>query len=149
MIEMLIIRRVSAVVAGIALVSCISGCAPTRSVEAYCAVKEKHKERFETPANRANSNPDLLFGSLQMASVIGDLALMFEEAAEVAPQDIASDVEKTAKYFAQQEDMAREMLKDPLAGFMHAFGDGIMSSGSLMRVDEYTAKNCPAVGRMF
>lgn len=89
MIEMLIIRRVSAVVAGIALVSCISGCAPTRSVEAYCAVMEKHKERFETPANRANSNPDLLFGSLQMASVIGDLALMFEEAAEVAPQDIA------------------------------------------------------------
>lgn len=54
-----------------------------------------------------------------------------------------------SEYWSTQQATAEQMVTDPFAGLAGALTGGMMNSGSLMRVDEYTAANCPTVGRMF
>lgn len=142
-------QRTSSALAVFILVLGITACAPTRSVEAYCGVMEKHKERYLTSADDALASDNILAGGLLLASASADLQLMFEEAAKVAPDEIALDVEQVAKYWASQEDNVKDSLSNPLAGLAGAFTGAIFNNGALTRVNDYTATNCPSVGRMF
>lgn len=123
-------------------------CAPTRSVEAYCAVMTEHKERYLTATDTALA-ADPLSGAVQLVSAVADLQAMFRQAAEVAPAEIADDVEQVAQYWAAQEEIATQALSNPLAGLAGAFSGAVFNSAALGRVNEYTATNCPSVGRMF
>ena len=143
------IRHIAALGVCVIVAAGMSACGPTRSIDAYCGVMEKHKDRFVTATNQAMNNSNVFESSVQMVSAMGDLSAMFDEAAEVAPEEIAPDVERVAEYWSTQQATAEQMVTDPFAGLAGALTGGMMNSGSLMRVDDYTAANCPTVGRMF
>lgn len=133
----------------------LGGCGSPRSVEAYCDVIAKHKERYVTAMAEANSAigteslEGMLGGLVGAIAAMGDLNVMWSEAAKVAPDEIATDVEAVAESWKKQADTAKQMMDDPLGALMGGLMDGLMSSGSMQRVNDYTATNCPGVGGMF
>lgn len=143
-----IMRRIIAISLLLTLGLGVTACTPTRSVESYCAVMEEHKERYLTATDTARAAGPLS-GTVQMASAMADLQAMFRQAAEVAPEEIAHDVEQVAQYWASQEEIAAQAMSNPLAGLMGAVSGAVVNSAALGRVNEYTATHCPSVGRMF
>ena len=82
-------RRIIAISLLLTLGLGVTACTPTRSVESYCAVMEEHKERYLTATDTARAAGPLS-GTVQMASAMADLQAMFRQAAEVAPEEIAT-----------------------------------------------------------
>ncbi|GAA4473756.1 hypothetical protein GCM10023190_06460 [Enteractinococcus fodinae] len=100
-------------------------------------------------ATQEASTVDPISGIVTLIAAMGDLNRMWEEAAEVAPEDIQTDVEAVRDAWAQQLETAEKMASDPLGGLASSLMTGITSAGSMQRVDTYTAENCPEVGAMF
>lgn len=130
------------------LTGLLTACGPTRSIESYCDVMLDHKDRFVSATQEA-STVDPISGIVTLIAAMGDLNRMWEEAAEVAPEDIQTDVEAVRDAWAQQLETAEKMASDPLGGLASSLMTGITSAGSMQRVDTYTAENCPEVGAMF
>lgn len=130
------------------LAGALTACGPTRSIERYCDVMLEHKDRFVSATQEA-STADPISGIVTLIAAMGDLNLMWEEAAEVAPEDIQTDVEAVRDAWAQQLETAEKMASDPLGGLASSLMTGITSAGSMQRVDTYTAEHCPEVGAMF
>lgn len=127
----------------------LGACSAPRSVEAYCDVVAEHKERYVTAMSNVNSTDDPLSGLAGTVSALGDLSRMWEEAADVAPDDIRSDVEAVRDGWAQQFEAAEKMISDPLGGIAGSILGGLANAGSMARVDQYTTANCPDIGAMF
>lgn len=126
----------------------LTACGPTRSVESYCDVMAEHKDRFVTATQEA-ATTDPISSLATLITTMGDLNRMWEEAAEVAPEEIQTDVEAVREAWAQQLETAEKMASDPLGGLASSLMTGMISAGSMQRVDAYTAENCPEVGAMF
>lgn len=140
------VRGAGAAVAAVLVL--ISACGSGRSVEAYCSVLEEHKTQYLERFDEANEQladetlEGFVSGLAGGMGAIGDLQQMWEELAEVAPEEIRADVETVRDNYADQLDLAEESATDPLAALGSALMGGLLSSGSWSRVDEWTAENC-------
>lgn len=126
----------------------LSACS-ARSIEAYCEVMSKHKERYVSAMNEASQANNPLIGLTGAIAALGDINTMWEEAAKVAPEEIETDIEAVRDVWAQQEETAQEMQSNPIRALASSLVSGVMNSGSLSRVDAYTEQNCPGIGAMF
>jgi hypothetical protein len=126
----------------------VAGCSSGRSPEAYCSVYEKHKQRFIDAMGEAQSSMDssddlgVVVGLAQTAGALGDLQRMWEELADVAPEDIQQDVEVVRDVSAKQADRSGQSISDPVGAMSGLLVDALMNSGSFRRVDTYTQEQC-------
>ena len=132
------------VVAGAGLVACGS----TRSVEAYCTAMEKHKARYLQAMGQANSEISggdvggALTGLAGGVAAIGDLSQMWDELADVAPEEISADVAKVRDSYADGLAASKNSMSDPLGAIGSQLIGGMLASGSMSRVDAWTRQNC-------
>ncbi len=127
--------RITILLAGLAaLLLAVVGCAPLRSVEAYCDTMAKHRASYLGQMDLGGEVG--LEDVLGAASAIGDLKVMWTELAEVAPEAIRVDSESVRDAWIAQEEAA---LKGDLFG---AFGTGLLSAGAMTRVDAFVRDNC-------
>ncbi|MFT4189244.1 MAG: hypothetical protein QM621_11760 [Aeromicrobium sp.] len=103
-------------------------------VEIFCDTHDEYKDRYLEAVEASRSQGGLV-GLLGTASAIGDLSLMWQELAEVAPGEISADVERVRDGWAAQEENA--ISGDLSAGLATA----IFYSGSMGRIDLYIRQN--------
>lgn len=101
-------RAVVASVVALALAGSLLGCAPTRSVEAYCAVLAEHKAASLEATSQLDGGSDLIGGLVTLVAALGDVSRMCQEAAEVAPEEIRADVEAVAETWNAQFEAAED-----------------------------------------
>ena len=135
--------------AGIAVVSVlVAGCGSGRSPERFCAVMDKHKDRYLTAMSAAANSLESETTGGTLAGIggglvaIGDLQVMWEELADVAPEEISPDVERIRDENAKQLEAAGDSLNNPLGALGRSLMGGFMTAGSYQRVDEYTRQHC-------
>lgn len=137
-----------AVVVGMVWSSTLSGCGSSRSVEAYCATMDMYKQRYVSAMSEANGNVaqgdvgGVLGGLAQAVSALADLQKMWDELADVAPDDIRPDVEAVRDSWKEQMDRAKDSAGDPKAALGGALLSSLMASGSWNRVGAYTQEHC-------
>lgn len=128
-----------AFIAVAALVSGCTGIAPSGpsegSVEAYCAVVEKHKDRYLS-AMAATNSTDGLVNLLVAAGAIGDLKSMWTELAKVAPDDIKTDTETMKEAWDNAQEAAQN--RDVFGALFNA----VSNTGPGGRVNAYIATRC-------
>lgn len=112
----------------------LTGCSAGRSIEAFCNTMEEHKEAYLEQMDAAQGAG--LGGLLTAVSAVGDLKTMWKELAEVAPEDIRSDVESVSETWQKQEDNAAS------GDWLASIATGLLNSGSMSRVDSYVRENC-------
>lgn len=128
------------------LVLPLAACGDGRSPEAFCSTMETHKERYLAATDVALGNVErgdelgLLAGGAQMITAIGDLQVMWKDLAEVAPDDIRTDVEVIRDTTQEQLDAAKG--GDPLAMLSSGLVTGFTSAGSYQRVDAFVREHC-------
>ena len=118
-----------------ATLTSLTGCTSSRSVEGYCSTMEEHKTSYLAQMQGAADSGDLS-GIFQAVGAVGDLKIMWTELADVAPEEIRSDTEAVRDAWSEQEDRASS--NDLLGSLM----TGLLSSGSMARVNEYVVQNC-------
>lgn len=112
------------------LTGCVGG--EERSLEAYCNTMAKHRDSYLTAMNNTGD----LTGLLGAAGAIGDLKIMWQEMADVAPNDIRVDTEAVRDSWIKAEDAA-------ISGdFQALLGTALFNSGPIERVDAYIIANC-------
>lgn len=134
---------------GVALLAGLTGCGgQERSPEAFCEVMDKHRERYEESAGQAmdlverGDGLGLLGGAAQMVSALGDLQLMWDELAEVAPEEIRADIEVVRDNNKAQLENAKKAVEDPLGALVGGLAGGLFNSGSYTRVNDYAGEHC-------
>ena len=141
----------SIVIAFIAVSGLATACLsePERSAAEFCSVMDKHKQRYLANMENATSNVGnensaiaVITGLGQTASALGDLTIMWDELAAVAPQDIRADVDKIAKSYSAQMDSAGDAMSNPLGSLASGLTSGLTTSGSYQRVDQFVGDNC-------
>jgi hypothetical protein len=109
---------------------------------------QKHKDRYllamsdATKQVQKGDTTGVVGGLAATISALGDIQRMWEELAEVAPEDIRADVESVRDTSAKQLDKAQEVAKDPLGSLGSALIDALINSGPIRRVDAWTSANC-------
>ncbi|MDQ1084689.1 MULTISPECIES: hypothetical protein [Microbacterium] len=126
----------SAVVILTAVTVVVTGCAPTRSVEAFCSTMDKHKTAYLEQMNSADGGS--LGGLFSAVGAVGDLKIMWDELATVAPSEIQADVESVAETWKKQEDNASN------GNWLGSLSTALLNSGAISRVDTYVRENCDA-----
>ena len=116
------------------LMAGLTGCAPARSVSAFCSTMEEHKAAYLGQMEAAQGAG--VSGLITAVSAVGDLKLMWKELADVAPSDIQGDVEAVSEAWQKQEDNAGA------GDWMSAIATALFNSGSMSRVDAYVRENC-------
>jgi len=126
----------------------LSGCGTERSAKAYCDVMQKHKERYLQAMADATSQvkkgdaAGVVGGLAETVSALGDIQRMWDELAQVAPDEIRPDVESVRDTSAKQLDNAEQSVKDPVGALGSALVNALVNSGPIRRVDAYTRANC-------
>lgn len=109
---------------------------------------EEHKQRYLSTMDQATesiaSDDSLtaLSGLAQGYGAIADLAIMFEEMAEVAPEEIRTDTEKVAEAFDKAVDSAGDSATDPIGGLAGSLATALAIGPALSRVDQYVRDRC-------
>ncbi|OZD47390.1 hypothetical protein CH252_21170 [Rhodococcus sp. 06-1477-1B] len=111
-----------------------TGCAPTRSVEAFCSTMDKHKAAYLEQMDGADSGS--LNGLFTAVGAMGDLKLMWDELATVAPPEIQADVESVSETWKKQEDNASN------GNWLGSLSTMLLNSDAISRVDTYVRENC-------
>lgn len=135
--------------AALALSSSLSACGgPERTPEAFCEVMDLHRERFEDATGNALTLAErgdaagLLGGTAQMVSALGDLQVMFDELAEVAPDDIRADAKRVRDTNRDMLESAEEAVNDPVGALVGGLAGGLINSGSYTRLNDYAGEHC-------
>lgn len=126
-------KQISLLLTGMMMIT-LAGCggSEARSVEAYCKTMAKHRDQYLA----AMSNTGDLAGILGAAGAIGDLKIMWDEMAKVAPNEIRSDTEAVRDSWKKAEEAA-------ISGdFQTLLGNALFNSGPIERVDAYIIANC-------
>lgn len=127
--------------------SLVGACAEDRSVEAFCETFDLHKERYLSAGNEAARQAEggnVIGGAAGIISALGDLQIMWDELADVAPEDIRADVEAIRDANQEQMDSLSDTVDNPLGAIASGIVGGLLSSGSYSRVDAYIRDNCDA-----
>ena len=127
-------RRVGAAAVLTAVTVVTAGCAPTRSVEAFCSTMDKHKTAYLEQMNTADSGS--LGGLFTAVGAVGDLKIMWDELATVAPPEIQADVDSVAETWKRQEDNASN------GNWLGSLSTALLNTGAISRVDTYVRDNC-------
>lgn len=109
--------------------------AESAEIDAFCAVIEKHKDRFETTMSGADTTSGLV-NILVGVSAVGDHQLMWAEIAETARADIAADAQAISDAWQSQTDAA--VSRDWAASIAIA----MLSRGSAPRLNAYIVGAC-------
>ncbi|HQZ84530.1 MAG TPA: hypothetical protein PLB21_02735 [Actinomycetota bacterium] len=139
-------RRMSAAVAVACLM--VAGCGADRSPEKFCSVMDKHKDRYLTAMGQAtdalgSDTPEGTLAGLSGGLVaIADLQIMWEELADVSPDEVKADVERIRDENAKQLEATKDSIDNPLGALGRSLAGGLMVSGSYQRVDAYTKQHC-------
>ena len=125
------------------------GCAPTRSVEAFCATYHDEKAAFIDKYNERQDAVDsmegldgIVLGLGSAIEAVGDTKVMFDKLEAVAPEEIQADVAAVRDSLQQQLEAAGEVASDPFGAFGSGLVSGLASMGSWDRVDHYIQENC-------
>ena len=79
------------------------------------------------------------FGSLlTVAAAPGDLVVLFDKLAKVAPDEIQSEVEAIHDSLKDQQDAMGDAIDNPLGAIGSSLISGLTNAGSYQAVDEYT-----------
>lgn len=123
----------------------LSGCGG-RSVEAYCETFYGEGQELREQWIEAGDTEDPFAAMGTIFSAPGDLAAFFDELADVAPEEIQSDVERMRDAFQEQADSmgdtAAGMFSDPFGTALGSLATGMSLSGPAERVDAWTLENC-------
>ncbi|MCJ1707122.1 hypothetical protein [Microbacterium sp. VKM Ac-2923] len=111
-----------------------AGCAPTRSVEAFCSTMDKHKTAYLEQMNTADSGG--LGGLFTAVGAVGDLKIMWDELATVAPSEIQPDVESVAETWKKQEDNASN------GNWLGSLSTALLNTSAISRVDAFVRDKC-------
>lgn len=128
-------NRTAALPAVTALVlTMLTGCSDGRSVAAYCDVHATYEERYETSMSEAIEmfGDDPVGAVAQGGTAISDLANMWHELADVAPEEIRSDTERIAELMDAQ-------VGADLPAVVQNY---LMMQGPLQRVEAFIVDNC-------
>lgn len=126
----------------------LGSCGAPRSPEIFCDVMDKHRQRYEAATTEALESLEtgdlegLLGGGTQMVAALGDLQMMWDELAEVSPDEIRTDVERVRDHNKEQLDAAAKSLSDPIGVLLGTLSDGLTMSGSYNRVNDYAGDHC-------
>lgn len=111
---------------------------------------ETHKDRYLQATDAALGEVQrgdgaglLLAGSAQMVTALGDLQVMWKDLAEVAPDDIRSDVEVIRDATEEQLEAAGSG-GDTLSMLSSGLLSGLTNAGSYQRVDAFVREHCDA-----
>ncbi len=124
-----------AVILALSLSACGGG--SERSVEAYCNTVAKHRDRYLSAMDAANSSGGLS-GLLGGIAAIGDIKNMWVDMAEVAPDEIQTDTEAVRDAWKASEEAS---LKGDYIG---AFTAALTNSAATQRVNDYIVEHCGA-----
>lgn len=125
----------------------LAACGDGRSPEAFCSTMETHRERYLEATDAAlgevqrGDGAGLLAGSAQMVVALGDLQVMWKDLADVAPDDIRSDVEVIRDATEKQLEAAGSG-GDALSALTSGLMSGLTNAGSYQRVDSYVREHC-------
>jgi hypothetical protein len=149
---LLIHRRTPTVIAfslALALLpATLSGCGSERSAKAYCDTMQQHKDRYLQAMAGAQKQVEkgdaagVVGGLAETVSALGDIQRMWDDLAQVAPDEIRPDVESVRDTSAKQLDNAEQSVKDPVGALGSALVNALVNSGPIRRVDAYTRANC-------
>lgn len=137
--------RISALVIGTLLVGlALAGCGTERSTAAFCAVQDRHKARYLSAMKSATEDENLLQAVLKGAVAISDLNQMWQELADVAPEDngLRADAEAVAEFFEKQADRTGEIADNPLKGVVSGLAGALTIAAPLQRVDAFVRESC-------
>ncbi|WP_104524103.1 hypothetical protein [Blastococcus atacamensis] len=123
----------------------LAGCSG-RSVEAYCETFYGEGQELRERWIEAGDTQDPFAAMGTIFSAPGDLAAFFDDLAEVAPEEIQSDVERMRDAFQEQADSmgdtAAGMFSNPFGTALGSLATGMSLTGPAERVDAYTLDNC-------
>lgn len=126
----------------------VTGCS-ARSVDAYCSTFYGEGQEFRQRLIGAEASGEPVGMIVQLLAVPRDLAVFFGELAEVAPEDIRSEVETVRDLYDAQADGLGEDAADLFGGPASALGgiagdlmSGLAAAPALQRIDEWTTANC-------
>lgn len=125
-----------------------AGCG-TRGVDAYCDTFYGEGQEFRQRWIDTNAAGDPVGTLVQLLAVPRDLAVFFGKLADVAPEDIRSDVETIRDLYQAQADDLGDDAADLFAGPASALGgiagdlmSGLAAAPALQRVDTWTTTHC-------
>lgn len=121
------------VIAASIIAIALSGCGQERSAEAFCQTMEEHKQAYLSQMEGAGAS---LEGIVSAAGAIGDLKIMWQDLAKVAPEEIRSDVESVSEAWQEQEDNATD------GNWSGVLATALLNGGSMVRVDTYVRETC-------
>lgn len=123
----------------------LGGCGgPERSAQAWCdAFWDKAiplHDQYQQDADLSGEDPTAVI--LDLVSVSGDVQVILDDMARVAPEEIRSDTEALRDSLEKSQDAAGDALSDPLGALGKAFSQALGSIGSQRRFDAYFAAHC-------
>lgn len=132
------------IAAAAAIATGLSGCAPERGVEAYCQtyadgmaqIERDHPELFQGEIQ------DPFSGLVSAAGAWGDYIALTDKLPDVAPEEIASDVERVHDTLKDQMDELKDLKSDPIGYLIGQVTTGLLNSGAFERMADYTATHC-------
>jgi hypothetical protein len=132
-----------------ALALALTGCGKAgggseRSAESYCDVWKREATRlhdkYQAAADGTDADP---FGSLlTVAAAPGDLVVLFDKLAKVAPDEIQSEVETIHDSLKDQQDAMGDAIDNPIGAIGSSLISGLTNAGSYQAVEEYTTEHC-------
>lgn len=122
-----------------------------RSAEKLCDTYQQEKDAYVTKyAGRGEAISDAGSDSATAAlltlgmtmETIGDIAVMFEKFASVAPDDIRPDVEAIRDSFGGYIGRSGDAVKDPLGSLVSGLLASLATQGSWLRFEQYISQHC-------
>lgn len=123
-------------------------CGSVRSPEAFCGALDQHGERFQAGMGSAAQSLESGKAGEAIAGIggglaaIADLQSMWEELADVAPEEIRVDVELIRDENQKQLDSVGESVDHPRGVIDSGIIGGFKTNGAFERVDEFTRAHC-------
>jgi hypothetical protein len=119
----------------------LTGCASSgRSVKAYC--KTFYQQGSAIRAEYSQKQQDPLTSLASLVAAPQELSTFFARLDKVAPDDIEPDIAVLQRSFQQSSDGLGAAALSPLGGMVSGLVNGLSSSASYTRVDQWTSQNC-------
>jgi len=139
--------RLASAVLGLAVGVALSGCGgPERSAGAYCAKYQSGfaqiKAEYPEVDQYSHSDENPLVMLISVVGASGDIVALIGDMAEVAPDEIQTDVERVHETLEDQLGSAGDIMDNPLGALANGLMKGIVNSGAFSRMDAYTLEHC-------
>lgn len=126
----------------------LTGCAPKRSVAAFCGVIKDQSLQLHAKYMQADqgAHSNTFTGEMQYLGAAlgteGDMELMFRKLDQVAPDDIEPDVAQVLEAYQKAQDAAGGSFTNPLGALGGSLVAGLSSMGAEHDIETYVNQNC-------